>query len=104
MEGKVMAREVALVHPGQILLLDWLEPMGISQYALAQATEVPPRRINEIVHGKRAISIDTALRLGTFFGVDPQFWVNLQSHYDLEMEKEALSAILERIETHRMVA
>ena len=77
-------RELAPIHPGEILLEEFLNPMGISQYRLAQETHVDPRRINEIVHGKRAISADTALRLGTFFGMTPEFWLNLQSHYDLE--------------------
>ena len=97
-------REVPLTHPGQILLLDWLEPMDISQYALAKAIEVPPRRINEIVKGQRAITPDTALRLGAFFGVESQFWMNLQSHYDMEMTKDKMSETLERIKTHKQAA
>lgn len=75
---------IAPIHPGEILLEDWLKPMQLSQYALAKAIGVPARRINEIVHGKRAITADTALRLGRYFGVNPQSWLNLQSHYDLE--------------------
>ena len=81
-------REIPLAHPGEILLLDWLEPLGISQYALAKATGVPPRRINEIVKGRRAITADTALRLAAFFGTDAQSWLNLQSHYDAEQTRE----------------
>ena len=73
-----------LVTPGEILLEEWLKPMGMSQYRLAIEIGVPPRRINEIVHGKRAITADTALRLARFFGTDAQSWLNLQSHYDME--------------------
>ena len=72
------------IHPGEILMEEFLEPMGISQYRLAKDISVPPRRINEIVHGKRSISADTALRLGRFFGMSPQFWLNLQTRYDLD--------------------
>ncbi len=75
------------VHSGEILLKDFLEPMAISQYRLAKSISVPPRRINEIVHGKRAITADTALRLGMFFRMEEQFWLNLQTHYDLEVAK-----------------
>ncbi len=78
-------RAIAPIHPGEILLEDFMKPLGISQYALAKAISVPARRINEIVHGNRSITADTALRLGRYFGVDPQSWMNLQSHYDLEM-------------------
>jgi addiction module HigA family antidote len=78
------------VHPGEILLEEFLDPMGISQYRLAKDIAVPPRRINEIVHGKRAISANTALRLAKYFGTTPQFWLNLQAHYDLEMEKDKM--------------
>ncbi|RRD90438.1 HigA family addiction module antitoxin [Conchiformibius steedae] len=90
-------REVPLVHPGEILLEDWLKPLGISQYALAKAIDVPPRRINEIVHGKRGISPDTALRLAAFFGTDVQSWLNLQSHYDAEMTRETIADKLANI-------
>lgn len=78
------------VHPGEILLEDFLKPLGLSQYALAKAIAVPPRRINEIVHGKRAISADTALRLGRYFGVQPDSWMNLQAHFDLEVAARLL--------------
>ena len=84
------------VHPGEILLLEFLEPMELSQYALAKAIGVPPRRINEIVLGKRAISADTALRLGRYFGMEPQFWLNLQSRYDLDVARDTLGKRLER--------
>lgn len=90
-------REVPLSHPGVILLEDWLKPMGISQYALAQAIGVPPRRINEIVKGMRGITVDTALRLGAFFGTDAQSWVNLQSHYDTEVARERMAEVISGI-------
>lgn len=92
-----MKREIPLSHPGEILLEDWLIPLGISQYALAKSIDVPPRRINEIVHGKRAITPDTALRLAAFFGTDAQSWLNLQSHYDAEMVREQIQDSLMRI-------
>ena len=92
-----MKREVPLVHPGEILLKDWLEPLGISQYALAKAISVPRRRINEIVQGHRAITADTAARLGAFFGVDAQGWLALQAHYDSELACERLSDVLPHI-------
>ena len=78
-------RELEPIHPGEILLEEFLNPMDISQYRLAKDINVDPRRINEIVHGKRAISADTAMRLGHFFNMSPQFWLNLQTHYDLEL-------------------
>jgi len=90
-------RDIPPIHPGEILLEEFLEPMGISQYRLAKEIGVPARRINEIVHGKRAITADTALRLGRFFGMEAQFWVNLQTHYDLEVAEEALEGTLKRI-------
>jgi addiction module HigA family antidote len=84
------------IHPGEILMEEFLEPLGISQYRLAKDISVPPRRINEIVHGKRSISADTALRLARFFGTTERFWLNLQVRYDLEVEKDRLSDVLER--------
>ena len=78
------------IHPGEILKEEFLVPMGISQYRLAKDISVPPRRINEIVHGKRSITADTALRLGRFFTMSPQFWLNLQTHYDLEVTQDQL--------------
>lgn len=78
------------VHPGEILMEEFLTPMGISQYRLARDISVPPRRINEIVHGTRAVTADTALRLGRYFGISPQFWLNLQGHFDLEQEQDHL--------------
>ena len=96
MEHNTMKKLIpAPIHPGEILLEDFMKPLAITQYALAKAISVPPRRINEIVHGKRAISADTALRLGRYFGVDPQSWMNLQSHYELEIAAQNLGEKLE---------
>ena len=78
------------IHPGEILMEEFLKPMGISQYRLAKDISVPPRRINEIVHGKRAITPDTALRLSRYFGLSERFWINMQARYDLEIEKDRL--------------
>jgi len=83
------------IHPGEILLEEFLKPMGVSQYRLAKAISVPARRINEIVHGKRAITADTALRLSRYFGMTDRFWLNLQTRYDLEVEKDRLGTRLE---------
>ncbi|HEY3898516.1 MAG TPA: HigA family addiction module antitoxin [Chthoniobacter sp.] len=78
-----------LIPPGEILAEEFLKPLDVSEYCLAKAIAVPPRRINEIMHGKRAITMDTAWRLGKFFGTTPQFWLNLQTGYDLrKMERE----------------
>jgi addiction module HigA family antidote len=89
------------IHPGEILMEEFLEPMGISQYRLAKNISVPPRRINEIVHGKRSITADTALRLGRFFGMSPQFWLNLQTRYDLEVTEDLLEDRLDK-EVHSL--
>ncbi len=94
---------LAPIHPGEILLEEFLKPMGISQYRLSKNISVPPRRINEIVHGKRAISANTALRLAKYFGTTPQFWLNLQSRYDLEVEKDKLGNNLDS-EVHALSA
>jgi addiction module HigA family antidote len=83
-------REIPPIHPGEILLEEFLKPMGISQYRLAKDTNVDPRRINEIVHGQRSITADTALRLSRFFGTSERFWLNLQARYDLELQKMEL--------------
>jgi addiction module HigA family antidote len=83
------------IHPGEVLLHDFLEPLGLSQYRLAHDLSVPPRRINEIVHGKRAVTADTALRLARYFGTSEQFWLNLQSGYDLEVVRDRLGPRLE---------
>ena len=87
MKSKVLSN----ITPGEILHEDFLKPLGLSQYRLAKDIGVPARRINEIVKGKRAITADTALRLGRFFRMSPQFWLNLQAHYDLEVEEEQRS-------------
>ncbi len=84
------------IHPGEILLEEFLKPMGLSQYRLAKDISVDARRINEIVHGKRAITPDTTLRLSRYFGMSERFWVNLQASYDLEIEKERLADRLEK--------
>jgi addiction module HigA family antidote len=89
-------RKLPPIHPGEILLEEFLRPMNISQYRLAKDISVPSRRINEIVLGKRAISPDTALRLSRYFGLTEPFWLNLQSRYDLEVEKDRLAGRLER--------
>jgi addiction module HigA family antidote len=93
-----MTREVKWPHPGEILMQEWLEPLGLSQYALAKAIDVPPRRINEIVKGMRGITADTALRLAVFFGTDAQSWLNLQSDYDLAQARDAMADVLARIQ------
>jgi addiction module HigA family antidote len=92
---KMTAAFLDPIHPGEILLEEFLKPLGISQYRLAKEISVPPRRINEIVHGKRGISADTALRLSRFFGTSERFWLNLQLRFDLETEKERLQGVLE---------
>ncbi len=84
------------IHPGEILMEEFLEPLGITQYRLAMDIGVPPRRINEIVHGKRSITADTALRLSRYFGLSERFWLNLQARYDLEIEKDRLNGRLEK--------
>ena len=86
-----MNARFAPVHPGEILLEEFLKPLEITQYRLAQDIGVHPRRINEIVHGKRAISADTALRLARYFGLSERYWMNLQARYDLEIEKDRLA-------------
>jgi len=91
-----MANKLSPIHPGEILLEEFLEPMGISQYRLAKDINVPPRRINEIVLGKRAITPDTALRLSLFFGLSERFWMNLQTRFDIEVEKDRLEDRLEK--------
>ncbi|MGH3275316.1 MAG: HigA family addiction module antitoxin [Streptosporangiaceae bacterium] len=94
-----MAADTAMapVHPGEILLEEFLGPLAVSQYLLAREIRVPARRINEIVHGQRRISADTALRLARFFGTSERFWINLQSRYDLEIEKDRIGDVLDCI-------
>jgi addiction module HigA family antidote len=89
-----MPKKIKPIHPGEILMEEFLTPLEISQYRLAKDISVAPRRINEIVHCSRSISADTALRLGKYFSTSPQFWLNLQSHYDLEIEAEKLANTL----------
>ena len=91
-----MKRDMPPIHPGEILIEDFLKPMGITQYRLAKAIGVSQRRIGEIVAGKRSITADTALRLARFFGTDAQSWMNLQAHYDLAVAEDRLSERIER--------
>ena len=88
-------RKMAPIHPGEILMEEFLKPMGISQYRLSKDIHVPARRINEIVHGQRSITADTALRLSRYFNLSERFWLNLQARYDLEAEKEKLKGRIE---------
>jgi addiction module HigA family antidote len=85
------------IHPGEVLLEEFIEPLKVTQHRVAVEIGVPPRRINEIVHGKRRITADTALRLARYFGTTELFWINLQSRYDLEVERDLLADSLERI-------
>jgi addiction module HigA family antidote len=91
-----MSKKLDVIHPGEILLEEFLNPMEISQYRLAKDINVPPRRINEIVLGKRAITADTALRLSEYFGMSEKFWLNLQMKYNLEIAKDKLKQRLKR--------
>lgn len=86
------------IHPGEVLMLEYLQPLGITQHRLAVAIGVPPRRINEIVHGKRRITTDTALRLARYFGTSERFWLNLQDRYDIEVERDRLGPALDEIQ------
>lgn len=86
---------LAPIHPGEILMEEFLKPLGISQYKLAKDISVPARRINEIVHGNRSITADTALRLSRYFNLSERFWLNLQARYDLEVEKDKLNNRIE---------
>jgi addiction module HigA family antidote len=89
-------RTMQPIHPGEVLMKEFLEPMGITQYRVAKDISVPPRRINEIVHGKRAITADTALRLSRYFGTSERFWMNLQTRYDMELQKDILGDRLQK--------
>ena len=91
-----MARKLAPIHPGEVLLEEFLIPLELSQYRLAKSTAVSPRRINEIVHGKRAVTADTALRLARCLGTSERFWMNLQAQYDLEVARDRLAGRLEQ--------
>jgi len=95
-----MSKKLPNIHPGEILLEEFLVPMEISQNKIARDIGVPPRRINEIVHGKRAISANTAVRLAKYFKVSEQFWMGLQADYDLEEARRALGNKLKRIQAH----
>ena len=88
-------KKLAPIHPGEILMEEFLKPLGISQYRLAKDINVPARRINEIVHGKRSITADTALRLPRYFNLSERFWLNLQARYDLEIEKDKFKGRIE---------
>jgi addiction module HigA family antidote len=92
-----MEKTMAPIHPGEVLLEEFLVPLGVTQHRLAVSIGVPPRRINEIVHGKRGISADTALRLARIFGTSDRFWLNLQSRYELEIERDQLAPVLAAI-------
>jgi antitoxin HigA-1 len=92
------------VHPGEILMEEFLKPLELSQYQLAKELSVPARRINEIVHGERRITADTALRLARFFGTSDRFWLNLQSRYDLEIERDQLGDTLDGIRPMQAVS
>ena len=103
MAKNAAAKKIRAIHPGEILLEEFLKPMKISQYRLAKDIGVPARRINEIVKTKRAISADSALRLSCFFGMSERFWLNLQAWYDIETEKDKLGHRL-KIEVHPLAA
>ena len=90
------AKKLPPVHPGEILLLEFLQPLGVSQYRLAKDINVPPRRINEIVKGTRSVTANTALRLARYFATSERFWLNLQSHYDLEAERDRVGVSLQK--------
>jgi addiction module HigA family antidote len=100
-----MNKKIKAIHPGEILTEEFLKPFGITEYRLAKDISVAPRRINEITHGLRSITADTALRLGKYFGTSPQFWLNLQSHYELEKQAEKLYDVLQhKVKTLEVVA
>ncbi len=92
-----MSTTISPIHPGEVLLEEFLEPLGVTQHHLAISIGVPPRRINEIVHGQRRITADTALRLSRYFGTSDRFWLNLQTRYDLETQKDVIWQELEQI-------
>jgi addiction module HigA family antidote len=97
LRGVAMKKTMTPIHPGEVLLEEFLVPLRVTQHRLAVSIDVPPRRINEIVHGKRGISADTALRLARFFGTSDRFWLNLQSRFDLEVERDHLGSVLDAI-------
>ena len=93
---RTRSKRLAPIHPGEVLQAEFLEPLGLTQYRLAKSLQVPARRVNQIVHGMRAVSADTALRLARFFGTSDRFWLNLQAAYDLDVERDRLGSRLER--------
>lgn len=99
-----MKREIPLTHPGVILLEDFLKPLGITQYRLAKEIGVSQRRVGLICTGQRSITPDTALRLGAFFGVDAQSWVNMQAHYDTELARDTMVEVLAKIRHYEPIA
>lgn len=96
-----MKKKMPPIHPGEILAEDFLVPLGITQYRLAKDISVPARRINEIVHGQRSVTADTALRFGRYFNMSPQFWLNLQAHYDLDEAEDRIGSRLDE-EVHAL--
>ncbi|WP_016754099.1 HigA family addiction module antitoxin [Leptospira santarosai] len=92
-----MNKELMNIHPGEILLEDFLKPMGITAYKLAQSAHIDQKRISEIIHGRRSITADTALRFSRFFGNSPEFWLSIQAHYDLELKQSELKNELKTI-------
>ena len=103
-KGQMKTKKMAPIHPGEVLADEFLKPMNITQYRLAKDIHVPARRINEIVHGNRAVSADTSLRLARYFGLSPQFWLNLQASYDLETERDRIGSRIDREVRQRAVA
>lgn len=101
---RARASKLPPVHPGEVLLEEFLEPFGISQYRLAKDIRVPPRRVNEIIHGSRAITADTALRLARYFGTSAGFWTNLQARYDLEIQRDKSGGRIEKEVTRFMAS
>ena len=99
-----MVREIAYPTPGEILVEEFLKPMGITQYRLAKSIGVPQRRIGEIISGKRSITVDTGLRLSRYFGLSDGFWIGLQTDYDVARAKESLADVLAQIECHALAA
>jgi addiction module HigA family antidote len=97
LKGVAMNQRIDPIHPGEVLLEDFLLPLGVTQHHVAVSIGVPPRRINEIVHGKRRITADTSLRLARYFGTSDRFWINLQSRFDLEVERDEIGPLLDAI-------
>lgn len=104
MVREIAVREIAYPTPGEILVEEFLKPMGITQYRLAKSIGVPQRRIGEIISGKRSITVDTGLRLSRYFGLSDGFWIGLQADYDVARAKESLADVLAQIECHALAA